>query len=82
MFGMGHFWLTESFFWSLDGVFCTHVGYSGGAKENPCFGHVATNIPNQHALVCRVIYDPDIGRFRKSTGNRPVNEFQSRSRTY
>ena len=69
MFGMGHFWLTESFFWSLDGVFCTHVGYSGGAKENPCFGHVATNIPNQHALVCRVIYYPDIGR--RHTGSGP-----------
>ena len=66
---MGHFWLTESLFWSQDGVFCTHVGYSGGAKENPCFGHVATNIPNQHALVCRVIYYPDIGR--RHTGSRP-----------
>ena len=66
---MGHFWLTESFFWSQDGVFCTHVGYSGGAKANPCFGHVATNIPNQHALVCRVIYYPDIGR--RHTGSGP-----------
>ena len=59
MFGMGHFWIGEQNFWDLEGVYCTHVGYAGGKKVNPNFGHVSTNIPDQHALVTRVVYYPN-----------------------
>ena len=35
MFGMGCFWGAEKKFWSMDGVYLTCVGYTGGVVPYP-----------------------------------------------
>ena len=34
MFGLGCFWGAERFYWQLDGVYTTAVGYAGGYTPN------------------------------------------------
>ena len=62
IFGMGCFWGVERLFWQLDGIYSTHVGYSGGDKPNPTYEYVCqspSNTESHHGEVVRVIYFPD-----------------------
>ncbi|MDX1448067.1 MAG: peptide-methionine (S)-S-oxide reductase MsrA [Acidimicrobiia bacterium] len=58
-FGMGCFWGTEKFFWKLDGVWTTAVGYQGGYTPNPTYEEVCSGRTG-HAEVALVVYDPDV----------------------
>ena len=57
VFGMGCFWGAERFFWKLDGVFSTSVGYGGGFTKNPTYREVCTG-KTGHTEVVRVVFDP------------------------
>ena len=57
VFGMGCFWGAERFFWQLDGVYSTAVGYAGGYTNNPTYREVCTG-KTGHSEVVRVVYDP------------------------
>ncbi|MFE8071487.1 peptide-methionine (S)-S-oxide reductase MsrA [Marinobacteraceae bacterium S3BR75-40.1] len=57
-FGMGCFWGAERCFWSLDGVYVTAVGYSGGYTPNPTYDEVCSG-QTGHAETVRVIFDPE-----------------------
>ena len=35
VFGMGCFWGAARFFWKMDGVYSTSVGYAGGVTKTP-----------------------------------------------
>jgi len=59
MFGLGCFWGAEQFFWQLDGVYTTSVGYSGGYTPNPTYQEVCTGRTG-HNEVVRVVYDPAV----------------------
>lgn len=59
MFGMGCFWGVERKFWSLDGVWLTMVGFSGGLTPNPTYKETCTGLTGQNEVV-RVIFDPRI----------------------
>ncbi len=62
MFGMGCFWGAEQTFWETEGVYSTHVGYSGGFTENPTYEEVCTG-KTGHAEVVRVVFDPRQTRY-------------------
>jgi peptide-methionine (S)-S-oxide reductase len=57
IFGMGCFWGAERFFWKLDGVYSTQVGYAGGHTPHPTYQEVCSGRTG-HNEVVRVIYDP------------------------
>lgn len=59
MFGMGCFWGVERKFWSLDGVWLTMAGFSGGQTPNPTYKETCTGFTGQNEVV-RVIFDPKI----------------------
>ncbi len=59
MFGLGCFWGAERFFWQLDGVHTTSVGYAGGFTPNPTYEEVCTGRTG-HNEVAFVVYDPSI----------------------
>jgi peptide-methionine (S)-S-oxide reductase len=59
MFGLGCFWGAERFYWQLDGVFTTAVGYAGGFTENPLYEEVCSGRTG-HNEVVRVVYDPSV----------------------
>src|SRR5208283_5049472 len=42
IFAMGCFWGAERKFWSVDGVYTTAVGYSGGFTPNPTYEEVCS----------------------------------------
>ena len=56
--GMGCFWGAERFFWKLDGVISTQVGYAGGYTENPTYKEVCSGRTG-HTEVVRVAFDPE-----------------------
>ena len=58
VFAMGCFWGTERIFWELEGVYSTHVGYTGGFTPNPTYQEVCTG-KTGHAESTRVVFDPD-----------------------
>ncbi|RMH67957.1 MAG: peptide-methionine (S)-S-oxide reductase MsrA, partial [Actinomyces sp.] len=58
LFGLGCFWGAERFYWQLDGVHTTAVGYAGGYTPNPTYEEVCTGRTG-HNEVVRVVYDPD-----------------------
>jgi len=62
LFGMGCFWGAERRFWSVDGVFSTAVGYSGGYTPNPTYEEVCTGMTG-HNEVVRVVFDPAVVGF-------------------
>ena len=59
MFGLGCFWGAERFYWKLDGVYTTAVGYAGGYTPNPLYEEVCSG-KTGHTEVVRVVYDPAV----------------------
>ena len=62
--GLGCFWGAERFFWSLNGVWTTAVGYAGGDHKNPSYEIVCEGGTN-HAEVVLVVYNPQIINLEK-----------------
>ncbi len=62
IFGMGCFWGAERFFWQLEGVYTTAVGYAGGYTPNPSYEEVCSGRTGQNEVV-RVVYDPEVISF-------------------
>ena len=56
-FGMGCFWGAERFFWQLDGVYTTAVGYAGGYTPNPTYEEACSG-KTGHTEAVLVVYDP------------------------
>ena len=59
LFGLGCFWGAERFFWQLDGVYTTAVGYAGGYTPNPSYEEVSSGRTG-HNEVALVVYDPAV----------------------
>ena len=57
-FGLGCFWGAERFFWELEGVHTTAVGYMNGTTPNPTYEEVCT-APTGHAEAVLVVFDPE-----------------------
>lgn len=57
MFGLGCFWGAEKLFWSIPGVYSTHVGYAGGLTPNATYKEVCSG-QTGHNEVVRIIFDP------------------------
>ena len=58
IFGMGCFWGAERKFWSLDGVYTTAVGYSGGHTPNANYREVCSG-GTGHTEAVLVVFDPN-----------------------
>ena len=59
MFGLGCFWGAEKFFWDIEGVHTTAVGYAGGYTPNPTYEEVCSGRTG-HNEVALVVYDPSV----------------------
>jgi peptide-methionine (S)-S-oxide reductase len=57
VFGLGCFWGAERKFWTLDGVWVTAAGYSGGLTPNPTYEEVCSGRTGHNEVVL-VVYDP------------------------
>lgn len=58
-FAMGCFWGAERFFWQLEGVYTTAVGYSGGYTPNPTYKEACSG-KTGHTEAVLVVYDPKV----------------------
>ena len=59
MFGLGCFWGAERFYWKLDGVYTTAVGYAGGYTPNPSYEEVCSGRTGHNEVVF-VVFDPAV----------------------
>lgn len=57
MFGMGCFWGAEKKFWSIEGVYLTAVGYTGGVSSHPTYEEVCSGLTDHNEVVV-IVYDP------------------------
>ena len=57
LFGLGCFWGAEKFFWQLDGVYTTAVGYAAGFTPNPTYHEVCSGMTGHNEVVL-VVFDP------------------------
>jgi len=64
MFGMGCFWGAERFFWQMEGVHTTAVGYSGGTTPNPTYREVCTGRTGHNEVVL-VVHDPSVAPYEQ-----------------
>lgn len=76
-FGLGCFWCGEASFSCLKGVVSTHVGYMGGATEDPTYESVCMG-ENGYIEVVEVEYDPSLVSFQNLleifwSSHSPVN---------
>lgn len=55
--GMGCFWGAERFYWQLEGVYTTAVGYAGGFTPNPTYRETCTG-KTGHTEAVLVVFDP------------------------
>ena len=55
MFGLGCFWGAERFYWQLDGVYTTAVGYAGGYTPNPYYEEVCSGRTGHNEVVLRCV---------------------------
>jgi len=59
VFGLGCFWGAEKFFWEMEGVYTTAVGYTGGYTPNPLYEEVCSGRTG-HNEVALVVFDPAV----------------------
>lgn len=57
LFGLGCFWGAERKFWTLEGVYSTAAGYSGGITPNPDYREVCSGRTG-HNEVVQVVFRP------------------------
>jgi peptide-methionine (S)-S-oxide reductase len=57
--GMGCFWGAERFFWQIEGVYTTAVGYAGGHTPNPTYEETCSGRTG-HTEAVLVVYDPNV----------------------
>lgn len=89
--GMGCFWGAERFYWQLDGVHTTAVGYAGGYTPNPTYEETCTGRTG-HTEAVLVVYDPKVVSLEKlfaifwenhdpTTANRQGNDVGTQYRS-
>ena len=57
--GMGCFWGAERFFWQMEGVYSTAVGYAGGTTPNPTYEETCTSMTG-HTEAVLIVFDPTV----------------------
>lgn len=55
--GMGCFWGAERFFWQMEGVYTTAVGYAGGTTPNPTYEETCSGMTG-HTEAVLIVFDP------------------------
>ena len=64
MFGMGCFWGVERRFWSVPGVYSTHVGYAGGVTPNPTYEEACSGMTG-HTEAVLAVFDPSVTSYEE-----------------
>ena len=64
VFGMGCFWGAERFFWQMQGVHTTAVGYAGGVTANPTYQEVCSGRTGHNEVVL-VVHDPSVAPYEQ-----------------
>ncbi len=67
VFGTGCFWGTEEYYWQIEGVWTTAVGYGGGITPNPTYEEVCSGRTG-HAEVTLVVFEPAVVTYEALLG--------------